>query len=250
MYDEDDLLPLSGLQHLSFCARQWGLIYLEGMWAENRLTVEGKHLHERADASGVEVRGDLRIVRGLRIQSRRLGLAGIADVVEFRRLADATVAGSATAALCQLNIPPGQDITPTDGVSLPSVPGRWLPMPVEYKHGRPKAGRCDEVQLCAQALCLEEMLGVKITEAALYYGQTRRRHVVALDAALRAETEALAARMHVLERSGKTPPPEPGPKCRNCSLVELCKPESIASKGRASSYVARLFESLERGYEA
>lgn len=246
MYDEDDLLPLSGLQHLSFCARQWGLIHLEGAWAENRLTVEGKHLHERADAPGVEVRGDLRIVRGLRIHSRRLGLAGIADVVEFRRVTDVLGAEAGTEALSKLNLPPEPSLATAQGVCLPGVLGHWLPMPVEYKRGKPKPGRYDEIQLCAQALCLEEMLGTTIPDAALFYGQTRRRQGVSLDGTLRVLTEALAARMHALHHAGKTPPPEPGPKCRNCSLVHLCKPEAIAGQDRASQYLARLLQSLAR----
>jgi CRISPR-associated exonuclease Cas4 len=135
MFTEAELLPLSALQHLAFCERQWGLIHLEQVWDENRLTVEGRHLHERADEPASENRRDLRIARGLRIRSLRLGLVGRADVVEFHRL-------------------PQEDEPSTDTLTLAGVAGRWRPLPVEYKRGRPKADAWDEVQLCAQALCL------------------------------------------------------------------------------------------------
>ncbi len=200
---EDDLLPLSGLQHLSFCERQWALIHLEGAWAENRLTVEGKHLHERVHETEPETRNGVRIARGLRLRSLRLGLIGQADVVEFH-LVDGH---------CE------------------------QPFPVEYKRGRPKPTRCDEVQLCAQALCIEEMLNVNIPAGALYYGQPRRRHDVALDENLRRETEALAARMHDLFRLGETPPARYESKCDNCSLFDLCLPKSAAKRKDARRYV-------------
>src|SRR5690348_6204744 len=140
MYSEEDLLPLSALQHLAFCERQWALIHLEGAWAENQLTAEGRVMHDRVHEPGIESRGDVKISRGLRLRSLRLGLCGIADVVEFHRRGrreDATVANE--------RVPP-------DAVRLPSVPGLWTPFPVEYKRGRPKSGPFDEIQLCAQAL--------------------------------------------------------------------------------------------------
>ena len=133
MYSEDDLLPISALQHLAFCERQWALIHLEGVWAENQLTAEGRVMHDRAHEPGTESRGDIRISRGLRLRSLRLGLSGIADVVEFHRCGRP------------------DDV---DGVCLPGVSGSWAPFPVEYKRGRPKSGPFDEIQLCAQALCL------------------------------------------------------------------------------------------------
>jgi CRISPR-associated exonuclease Cas4 len=234
MFDEDDLLPLSGLQHLLFCERQCALIHIEGLWAENRLTALGGHLHERAhDDGAIEQRGDVRIVRGLRLRSLRLGLAGMADVVEFHRV-DASSG------------PTSEDTGGAGGVAVSGQPGLWRPFPVEYKRGRPKRNRCDEVQVCAQALCLEEMLGVRIPAAALFYGATRRRFEVPLDATLRAETEAAAGRFHRLIASGVTPRAAREPKCDNCSLVELCMPGATAPGRSAARYVR---EALRRTVE-
>ena len=217
MFPEADLLPISALQHLVFCERQWALIHLEGIWEENRLTVEGHFLHERVDESETEVRGDLRIARGLRLRSLRLGLVGRADVVEFQR------------------IPGGE------GVRLPGASGVWQPVPVEYKRGRPKSDRCDEVQLCAQALCLEEMLSVSIPAGALYYGQPHRRQEVILDEALRSETEALVARLHQLWQAGKTPPAIYEKKCRSCSLISVCLPKATQSRKSTGPYLSQIF---------
>ena len=171
MFPESELLPISALQHLVFCERQWALIHLEGVWEENPLTMEGHHLHERTDASETEVRGDVRIARGLRLRSLRLGLVGRADVVKFYRLSAS-----------------GEPSTPDQkppGARLKGVPGLWRPQAVEYKRGKPKADHSDEVQLCAQTLCLEEMLNVEIPSGALFYGRTRRHHDVLFDDALR-----------------------------------------------------------------
>ena len=195
VFSEDDLLPLSALQHLLFCERQAALIHLERVWAENSLTIEGKHLHERVDSGAGESRGDMRIARGVALRSLRLGLSGKADAVEFHKGPEET----------------------------------WLPFPVEYKRGRPKKHRADEVQLCAQALCLEEMLGVSVPSGALFYGETRRRLDVAFDAALRLVTEQAAARMHEILDSGVTPLPVREPKCEQCSLLEICMPGAPSS---------------------
>lgn len=217
MYSEDDLLPLSGLQHLAFCERQWALIHLEGQWAENRLTAEGRRLHERVDEGRGERRGDLRIARGLPLRSLRLGLAGKADVVEFRRVPE-----------------------DAEGARLPGVDGRWIPRPVEYKRGRPKRDRSDEIQLCAQALCLEEMLGTPVPEGSLFYGTTRRRLDVLLDTEPRRETEALVARMHALRAAGRTPAARFEPKCERCSLLDLCMPRTTGGERRVAGYLARI----------
>jgi len=222
MYPESDLLPLSGLQHLAYCPRQWGLIHLEQAWAENRFTAEGQVMHRHAHEESHESRPGVHIARGLRLQSLRLGLAGQADIVEF--------------------LPAAED---EPAVALPHKRGRWRPFPVEYKRGQPKKGGFDRIQLCAQALCLEEMLGIAIPEGALYYGKTRHRHPVAFDDALRGETEALAARMHALWEAGQTPPPEPGPKCEQCSLLELCMPAAAGENARAKRYLAEMFETAE-----
>jgi CRISPR-associated exonuclease Cas4 len=200
MYSEDDLLPISGLQHLAFCERQWALIHLEQQWVENRLTAEGRQMHERAHEQKEECREGVRVSRGLAVRSLRLGLAGIADVVEFR--------------------------------PQPQGHGPPRPFPVEYKRGRPKPDRCDEVQLCAQALCLEEMTGVEVPSGAIFYGQPRRRTEVNFDGDLRAETEALIQRMHTLYAARATPQAQYAPKCDHCSLLEICLP-ATAGEGRS-----------------
>jgi CRISPR-associated exonuclease Cas4 len=216
-FSEDDLLPLSGLQHLVFCERQWGLIHIEQIWSENQLTAEGRELHDRAHEAGSDSRPGLRIARGLRLRSLRLGLAGQADVVEFRAVA-----------------------TPSEpGTPLPGEPGLWQPFPVEYKRGRPKRNRSDEVQLCAQALCLEEMFAVAIPAGALFYGTPRRRSDVAFSASLRAATESLAARMHSLYDSRATPRAAWSPKCEKCSLLASCMPKTLAGTRTVERYLAR-----------
>ena len=174
MFSEDDLLPLSALQHLLFCERQCALIHVEGLWAENRLTVEGRHLHERPDRGDTETRGRIRTARGVALRSLRLGLIGKADVVEFYH-------------------------NPATGV-LVGV------LPVEYKRGRPKRDNSDRVQLCAQALCLEEMTRLSIPAGALFYGAPRRRTDVSFDQELRATTEQAARRLHEMIAGGVTPP--------------------------------------------
>ena len=186
--DFENALPLSGLQHLAFCPRQWALIHLEQAWAENRLTAEGRLLHENADLPGQSRRHDLRTVRGLPLLSRRLGLVGRADVVEFRP----------------------------------------EPFPVEYKRGRRKPDDCDLVQLCAQALCLEEMLRKPVPRGAIFYGDPRRRLEVEFSPQLRARTASLAADMHRLYQSRQTPPAKPGNYCQNCSLLNICLPNATA----------------------
>jgi CRISPR-associated exonuclease Cas4 len=210
MYSEDDLLPLSALQHLAFCERQWGLIHIEQQWAENRLTAEGRQLHERAHEGADELRDGVRICRGLRIRSLRLGLIGAADVVEFR--------------------------SGPDGMSQP--------FPVEYKRGRPKPGHWDVVQLCAQALCLEEMLNTVIAAGAIFYGQPRRRMEVGFAADLRQETERLVSRLHGLQTAGRTPPPAYETKCDNCSLLAICLPQMADRKRGAAAYVTRSIAQL------
>jgi len=189
------LAPLSALQHLAFCARQCALIHLEDAWAENVLTAEGRVLHERVDEHPGETRRGVRIARSVALRSARLGLIGRADVVEFH---------------------------PRCGAC-----------PVEYKRGRPKLHDADRVQLCAQGLCLEEMLGTTVPGGALFYGETRRREEVAFDAALRARTEALAAQLHELLAAGVTPPPQPGAKCRSCSLEPVCLPRVSGARSAA-----------------
>ncbi len=219
MYADDDLLPLSGLQHLAFCERQWALIHLEGQWEENRLTAEGRVLHERVEDGERESRGDLVITRSMRLRSLRLGLVGVADVVEWYRS----------------EAPSSEQ---PNAVRLPGRHGWWRPCPIEYKRGRPKSNRIDEVQLCAQALCLEETLGVRSEAGALFYGQPRRRTEVLFDESLRGETERLAMRMHELFEAGRTPTARYEPKCKNCSLQERCLPR-VTGNGKVARYLDR-----------
>lgn len=217
MYHEHDYIMLSALQHYLFCPRQCALIHLEQTWEDNRLTMLGNILHEHVHEAGREKRGEVITARGLALSSARLGLSGQADAVEFHRGAT--------------------------GCALPRESGRWQPFPVEYKRGKPKKDLSDAVQLCAQAICLEEMLGCAIPEGALFYGAERRRYAVAFDAALRAETERCAAAAHALLQSGRTPPPTPEKKCQSCSLNERCLPDTLSQK--LSSYYKRLMNDSE-----
>lgn len=196
------------MQHYLFCPRQCALIHLEQIWTENRYTAEGRVLHETADSGISEKRGDVLIARSLPLRSFMLGVSGIADVVEFY----------------------GKN----------GVPGR--PFPVEYKRGRPKQGMADSVQLCAQALCLEEMLETDVPEGALFYGTQRRRTVVSFTTALRRKTEETARAVHALIATGRTPPPAEGPACAACSLLDDCMPDSIGDSGHARSYIEKLFD--------
>lgn len=218
MSAEDLLLPISGLQHWVFCPRQCGLIHLERLWAENRFTAQGRTLHDRAHDGPDEARPGLRITRGLAIRSLRLGLAGVADVVEFAS-AEQTVAKA-------------------HSIRVPGWHGRWVPRPVEYKRGRPKSHDADRVQLCAQGLCLEEMLHTNIPVGLLFYGRTRRRQEVYLNEELRQRTTDVTGAFRAMLDSGQLPPPRPGPKCKACSLRSHCLPKSAAT-GRASRYLAR-----------
>jgi CRISPR-associated exonuclease Cas4 len=236
MCDEDDLLQISGLQHASFCERRWGLVHLENIWAENVFTVEGKILHERADTPETEVRGNLRIARGLRLRSLRLGLTGKADVVEFHRLLEA-------------DEKPAEPDGKPSGVRLEGVPGLWRPVPVEYKRGYAKADFSDEAQLCAQALCLEEMLNVTIPSGALFYGKPRRRYEIRLDDAPRRKTETLAARLHELYRAGSTARARYEKKCDHCSLSDFCLPKTAASGRSAKAYLSASLAEIADGSE-
>ncbi|MGN1250388.1 MAG: CRISPR-associated protein Cas4 [Candidatus Spyradocola sp.] len=215
-FDEEDYLQLSGLQHFAFCCRQWALIHVENQWAENERTVEGGFLHERAhDEQLRERRGELLVIRGMRLSSARLGVSGACDVVEFR---------------CA----PG-------GVPLHGEEGLYLPHPVEYKHGQPREDRADALQLCAQAMCLEEMLCCDIPQGALYYGQTRHRQAVAFTQALRDEVESSLAQMHALARRGHTPKVKPTKACNACSLKEVCLPKLMKSSS-VQAYIRRRTE--------
>lgn len=205
---DDDPLPLSALQHYLFCPRQCALIHIERAWAENALTAEGRLAHEAVHEEKSERRHGVRLVTGMPLRSRALGIAGVADAVELH-----------------------------DG------PGGPLPFPVEHKLGRPKAHRADEAQLCAQGLCLEEMFGVPVPAGALFYGRTRRRQDVAFDESLRALTLAAIAETKALLAAGRTPPPHYDPaRCDACSLLELCHPKAFERPRRVGLWLERLIE--------
>jgi len=203
-------VALSALQHYLFCPRQCALIHVEQLWAENLFTAEGRLLHETADRPGHEKRRGIRVVTAMPLASKHLGVSGVADLVE----------------LCK-------------------VGKGWRPFPVEYKRGRPKAHRADEVQLCAQAICLEEMFETTIDEGALFYGKTRRRVKVAFDDELRALTAEIARNCRELVDNGKTPPPHYDKrKCNACSLLDLCRPQQMQRRLAASDWLQKQLEGL------
>jgi CRISPR-associated exonuclease Cas4 len=204
-------IPLSALQHMLFCPRQCALIHLEQQWAENRYTAEGRILHERADHLGHERRRGVHTAMALPLASEELGLTGVADVVEFDESQQPTVV-----------------------------------RPIEYKRGRPKAHRADEVQLCAQALCLEEILDVSIKQGALFYGKTRRRKIVLFDDELRALTRRVIADTRALFDNDRTPPAiYEAKRCDHCSLIDACQPQVMGKQRSASRWLARQLQSLD-----
>lgn len=219
MFTEADLVPISALQHLLFCERQAALIHVERLWVENRLTIEGRGLHARAhgDSAGPrgggisETRGGVTISRAVQLRSLQWGIFGVADVVEFR------------------TAPSGND-RPADH----SPPG--TPYPIEYKRGRPKSHDADRVQVCAQALCLEEMLGVSVPLGALFYGKTRRREELEIGPRLRSATADAIARMHRLIGEGRTPTARREKKCDRCSLLNLCLPQVTGTRRSAAEF--------------
>ena len=216
IYGDDDLLLLSGLQHYRFCRRQWALIHIENQWTENFRTTDGAILHENAHNSALsERRGDLLVTRDMRIVSRTLGVSGACDVLEFHR--------------------------GTAGVPLQGKEGLWQPYPVEYKRGKPKEGTEDTLQLCGQAMCLEELLCCPVPRGALYYGEPRRRTEVVFTPALRQEVRTLLEEMHALYRRGTTPKVKPSKRCQACSLKELCLPRLMKSRPVAD-YLRRVME--------
>jgi CRISPR-associated exonuclease Cas4 len=200
-----ELLPLSGLQHVIYCPRQCALIHVEGVFAENRFTLEGRHLHERVDDASTRSEEGYRVTRALPLVSRRLGVFGVADVVEFHPVA-----------------------------------GGERPYPVEYKRGRRHHRVADQVQLCAQAMALEEMFACEIAEGALFYDKSKRRQVVVLDAALREATARAAQEFHRLWTERITPPPVNDDRCDDCSLRDWCLPGVVATPGRVNRYLEGL----------
>lgn len=200
MYCEEDYLMLSGIQHFAFCRRQWAIIHIEQQWAENYRTTAGELMHKKAhDEGSFEKRGNLLIVRGLRISSCELGVSGQCDVVEFY-----------------------QD---EKGIELFGYDKKWRPVPIEYKRGGPKGNSVDELQLCAQAICLEEMFQTSILNGYLYYGESRRRSYVEFTDNLREEVKKMTKEMHDLFKRGYTPKVKPTKQCKACSLENICVPK-------------------------
>lgn len=199
MYDEEEFLQLSGIQHFAFCRRQWALAYIELQWQENVRTVEGRLLHENAHDAGIkEKRGDLIIVRAMPVHSRELGISGECDVVEFHRS--------------------------EEGIPLSGHAGKYAAVPVEYKRGRPKTNDVDALQVAAQALCLEEMLCCDIPYGAIYYGETRHREKIEFTEELRRKVQDMFAEMHKYYRQGYTPKVKWSKSCNACSLKDICLP--------------------------
>lgn len=210
-YREEDYLALSGVQHFCFCPRQWALIHIEQQWAENLLTVEGGILHERAhERDFLERQGELYVTRAMPVSSARLGVSGVLDVLEWRR--------------------------DEAGIPLRGREGLYRPAPVEYKHGKPKEGDEDRLQLCCQAMCLEEMLGTDVPQGFLFYGETRRRESVELGQALRVRVEEMLRQMHEYYARRYTPRVKPRKACRSCSLKETCLP-GLQKRGDADAYI-------------
>lgn len=219
-YDEEDFLQVSGIQHYLFCRRQWALIHIEGLWAENEKTVDGEFFHKRAhDSAGREKRGDIIIAHGMYIHSRGLGLSGQCDIVEFHK--------------------------DSKGISLNDEEDLWLPYPIEYKRGKEKPGDCDLAQVCAQAMCLEEMYCCQITEGAIYYGEKRHRMEVSFSEDLRASVRQAILEMHSLVKKGYTPKVKKRKSCDSCSLQEVCFPVLLEHESTAD-YLKRMERMEER----
>lgn len=213
-YEEEDLLLLSGIQHFAFCERQWGLIHVEGQWVENLRTAEGRLLHQRVDDPFfTESRGEMKIIRSVPLLSRTLGLYGIADVLEIHS---------------------DQDSSEDPSYSL-----------VEYKRGKPKPDDRDEVQLCAQAVCLEEMLGLRLDHGYMFYGETKRRHRVEFNDLLRTRVKTLADKMHLLFAHGITPSAVKGPKCKLCSMADICLPKICGRNKNVDVYITSILKDIK-----
>lgn len=212
-YREEDYLLLSGIQHYCFCRRQWALIHIEQQWQENLKTIEGNIVHEHChNETFFEKRGDMLITRGMRIFSRTLGVVGQCDVVEFYKS--------------------------DEGSPLYGHSGRWLPYPVEYKRGKSKTIDADRLQLCGQAMCLEQMFGISIAKGAIYYHEINRREEIVFTDELRNSVSTTLAEMHAYYMRGYTPVVKPKSGCKSCSLQEICLP-IICKKTSVEGYYNR-----------
>ncbi|GJQ53032.1 MAG: CRISPR-associated protein Cas4 [Anaerolineaceae bacterium] len=235
-YTQDDLLPLSGIQHFLFCRRQWALIHIEQQWKENALTAEGRIMHQRVDDPFfTETRNGVVTARSVPVASYRLGLSGVCDVVEFT---PSPVPPSA-----ETPSPAGRGQGEGErGVKLPNREGLYLPVPVEYKRGKPKREPVDEAQLCAQALCLEEMLSTDIPRGYLFYGETRHREEIEFTSELRTLVRDMSAEMHNYFSRGYTPKVKMHKGCRSCSLADICLPVLNEKVVPASRYIKQNVE--------
>lgn len=219
MNDLEDYLMLSGIQHFDFCRRQWALIHVEQQWKENELTAEGRFDHSVChDEKRVEKRNDIIIMRGMKVVSHKLKLSGVCDVVEFRR-AD-------------------------EGIKLKRYEGEWLPVPIEYKHGHSKSINADRLQLCAQAIALEEMLLCDVSYGYLFYKETNRRELVEFCRELRETTEKMVNEMSLYYQKGYVPKAKKRSACLKCSLKDLCLP-SLNDRGSVSDYIDKFLEGEE-----
>lgn len=211
-YREEEFLQLSGVQHFKFCRRRWALIHVENQWEENYHTIDGELMHQHAhDGDFRESRGDVIITRAMPVFSHTLGVSGQCDVLEFYREAN--------------------------GISLAGQEGLWRPFPIEYKRGKPNPQAGEVLQLCGQAMCLEEMLTCEIPEGALYYGELRRRYPVEFTKEIRQEVKDCLEEMHQLYRRGRTPKVKPKKGCSACSLREICLPK-LMSTPTVAQYLA------------
>ena len=219
-YSEDEFLMLSGIQHFAFCRRQWALIHIEQQWAENYRTIDGQIFHENAhNGAFSETRNGILIRRGLSVFSRTMGISGNCDIVEFH---------------------PSEE-----GISIPYDCKRYLPIPIEYKRGEPKQYQADDLQLCAQAMCLEEMFSTTISEGALFYGETRRRENIVFSKELRNEVKEIFQEMHQYYERGYTPKVKKSKACNSCSLKEICLPK-LEKTISVSDYIAQALKEDEQ----
>lgn len=230
LFSEDKLLPLSIIADLLFCERRAALHHIEGIWQDNLFTVEGTHLHKKVDDEiPTESRSDIRISRGLLLRSVELGLSGKADVVEFQRISNESIL-------------PEKSEEKVIAIQLSGVSGLWKPYPVDYKRGRMRHEEGFEAQLCAQAICLEEMLGCAVQEGAIYYGKPHRRLAVIFDDVLREKTREAARRLHELVANGRTPQAGYEKKCESCSLLSVCMPKVTGARRSVRGYMAKVLD--------
>lgn len=218
-YREEDFLMLSGIQHFTFCRRQWALIHIEQQWEENLRTIEGNIMHEKAhDGFSSEKRGDIIISRGMNIFSRSLGVSGTCDIVEFH--------------------------VSKDGIPLNNRSEKYIPIPIEYKKGKEKKNDEDIMQLVAQAICLEEMLCCEITKGYLYYGETRRRLEVEITDERKQDVREKFEEMHILYERNYTPRVRRTKACNACSLKNLCLPQLLKNKS-VGEYILSAMEEVD-----